>query len=65
MSKFITSNVLRHLAAQIGVAVLMAGVAALTKVDYSSLGAYAPAAQMAAAMIVSIVNEVLGTAPKA
>ncbi len=65
MTKLITGNVLRHLGLQILTAIVVAAVAALAKVDYSSLGVYAPAAQMAAAMIASIVNEALGTAPKA
>ncbi len=34
------------------------------KVDYSALGAYAPMAQGAAALLASIVNEALGAAPK-
>lgn len=63
MSKVITWNVGRHLLAQIGVAVAVAAVGALSHVDYSALGVYAPAAQMAAAMVMSIVNELLGTAP--
>lgn len=63
MSNLITGNVLRHLALQIGTAAAVAAVAALAKVDYSALGVYAPAAQMAAAMVASIVNEALGTAP--
>jgi hypothetical protein len=62
--KLLTSNVWRHLAAQIGTLVLLGAVAGLAKVDWSSLGVYAPAAQMGAALIASLVNEVLGTAPK-
>lgn len=60
----ITANVWRHLAAQAGAAIAVAGAAALAKVDYSSMGVYAPAAQMAAALAASVVNEALGTAPK-
>lgn len=63
MNTLITGNVLRHLALQIGTAAVVAVVAALAKVDYSALGIYAPAAQMAAALVASIVNEALGTAP--
>jgi hypothetical protein len=63
MNTLITGNVLRHLAIQIGTAAAVAAVAALAKVDYSSLGIYAPAAQMGAALAASIVNEALGTAP--
>jgi hypothetical protein len=61
----ITANVLRHLAWQIGAAVLTAAVAAIAKVDYSSLGLYAPLAQSAAAILGSVVNEAIGAAPKA
>lgn len=61
----ITANMLRHLAWQIVAAVLTAGCAALLKVDYSSLGVYAPMAQCGAALIGSMVNEWLGAAPKA
>jgi hypothetical protein len=60
----VTANVWRHLAVQVGVAVAVAGAAALAKVDYSSLGIYAPAAQMAAALIASVLNEALGSAPR-
>ena len=59
----LTGNVWRHMLAQVGVAVAMGATAALLKVDYSSLGVYAPAAQMAATMFVSIMNEALGSAP--
>lgn len=59
----ITANVLRHLGWQIVAAVLTAAVAAIAKVDYSSLGVYAPLAQSVAALIGSIVNEALGAAP--
>ena len=58
-----TGNVIRHLAIQIGTAAVVAAVAALAKVDYASLGVYAPAAQMGAALVASIVNEALGAAP--
>jgi hypothetical protein len=61
----ITANVLRHLGWQIVAAVATAGCAALLKVDYSSLGMYAPMAQCAAALIGSVVNEAIGAAPKA
>jgi len=61
----ITANVLRHLAWQVGTAALVAALAAVAKVDYSSLGVYAPLAQMAAATLASIVNEAIGKAPKA
>jgi hypothetical protein len=60
----VTGNVLRHLAWQIAAAVLTAAVAAIAKVDYSSLGIYAPLAQSAAALIGSIANEAIGAAPK-
>jgi hypothetical protein len=60
----ITANVLRHLAWQIAAAALTAAVAALTDVDYTSLGVYAPLAQSAAALIGSVVNEAIGAAPK-
>jgi hypothetical protein len=63
MSKLLTWNVGRHLLAQIGTAVAVAAAAGLARVDYSSLGLYAPAAQGAAALIVTLVNEALGTAP--
>ena len=65
LADHITGNVLRHLAAQAGTVALLAAVAAVAKVDYSSLGAYAPMAQMAAAFLASMLNEALGTAPKA
>ena len=65
MNDLITANVLRHLAWQIGTAVVVAAIAAVAKVDYSSLGVYAPLAQMAAATVASIVNEAIGSAPKA
>ena len=64
ISDHITGNVLRHLAAQILVVGGLAAAAAVAKVDYSSLGAYAPMAQMAAAFLASMLNEALGTAPK-
>jgi hypothetical protein len=64
MNNLITANVLRHLGWQILAAVATAGVAAFARVDYSSLGIYAPMAQCAAALIGSIVNEALGAAPK-
>ena len=55
----ITANVLRHLAWQVAAAALTAAVAAIAKVDYSSLGFYAPLAQSAAALLGSMVNEAL------
>jgi hypothetical protein len=61
----ITANVLRHLAWQTGTAAVVAALAAIGHVDYSSLGVYAPLAQMAAATAASIVNEAIGAAPKA
>jgi hypothetical protein len=61
----ITANVLRHLGWQIGTAVVVAALAALAKVDYSSLGLYAPLAQSVAALVASAINEAIGTAPKA
>ena len=61
----ITANVLRHLGAQVATAAMVGAIAAVAKVDYSSLGVYAPLAQMAAATAVSIVNEAIGAAPKA
>ena len=61
----ITANVARHLAWQIGTAAAVAALAAVAKVDYSSLGVYAPLAQMAAATLASIINEAIGAAPKA
>ncbi len=67
MNKFaslVTGNVLRHLLAQMGAFALMGAAAYLAKVDYSALGAYAPMAQGAAALLASIVNEALGAAPK-
>jgi hypothetical protein len=60
----VTANVLRHLAWQIAAAAATAAVAAIAKVDYSSLGVYAPLAQSAAALVGSIVNEAIGAAPK-
>ncbi len=60
----ISMNVIRHLGWQIAAAVLTAAVAALMKVDYSSLGLYAPMAQTVAALLGAIINEALGTAPK-
>ncbi len=58
------ADILRHLGAQVGVAVLVAAVGALAKVDYSSLGAFAGIAQMATAGIMCAVNEWLNpTAP--
>ena len=64
MSILLTGNVARHLAWQVGAAFVTAGVAALMHVDYSSLGAWAPIAQMCAALAGAIVNEALGSAPK-
>jgi hypothetical protein len=61
---FVTANVLRHLAWQIAAAAITAAVAAIAKVDYSSLGVYAPLAQSGAALIGSMVNEAIGAAPK-
>ncbi len=61
----ITANVLRHLAAQLGVGALVAALTYLARADYASLGAYAPAAQGFAAVLVSIANEAVGSAPKA
>jgi len=63
--KFITANVLRHVAWQVGAAALTGAVAYVAKVDYSSLGLYAPMAQSAAALLGSIVNEAIGAAPNA
>jgi hypothetical protein len=63
--KYITANVLRHLAWQVGTAAVLAGVAAIAKSDYSSLGLYAPMAQSAAALLASIINEAIGAAPNA
>ena len=60
----ITANVLRHLAWQIGTAAAVAALAAVAKVDYSSLGVYAPLAQSAAALLGSVVNEAIGAAPR-
>lgn len=68
MGNLITSNVLRHLGAQIAAAVLVGALAALNKVDLSSLGVYAPLAASFVATVVSVgtsmVNEYLGTAPQ-
>jgi hypothetical protein len=64
MNTLITANVLRHLAWQIAAAALTAAAAAIAKVDYSSLGVYAPLAQSAAALIGSMVNEAIGAAPR-
>ena len=64
MNAVLTGNVLRHLGWQILAAVATAAVASLVKVDYSSLGPYAAAAQAVAALLGSIVNEAMGTAPK-
>jgi hypothetical protein len=61
----ITTNVLRHLVAQLSVGAVVAVLTYLTKADYGSLGAYAPAAQGFAAVLVSIANEAVGSAPKA
>lgn len=63
--KYLTGNVFRHIAGQIATAAVVGAIAAVAKIDYSSLGVYAPLAQMAAATAMSIVNEKLGTAPKA
>jgi len=63
--KYITANVLRHLAWQVGVAAITGAVAYVAKVDYSSLGVYAPLAQSAAALLCSGINEAIGAAPKA
>lgn len=63
--KFITANVLRHLAWQVVAAAITGAIAYIAKVDYSSLGLYAPMAQSAAALLGSIVNEAIGSAPKA
>ena len=63
MTNLISMNVWRHLGAQIGVAALVAALAAVAHADYSALGVYAPLAQSFAALIMSIVNEALGTAP--
>ncbi len=60
----ISANVLRHLAAQLGVGALVAVLTYLAKADYSSLGGYAPAAQGIAAVVMSVVNEAIGSAPK-
>jgi hypothetical protein len=60
----ITWNVARHLLVQVATAAAVGAIAAIAKVDYSSLGVYAPLAQMAAATAVSIVNEAIGAAPK-
>jgi len=65
MSNLISANVLRHLGWQIGAAALTAAIAALTHVDYSALGVYAPLAQSVAALLGSVVNEAIGAAPKA
>ncbi|MGA2495271.1 MAG: hypothetical protein ABSF67_20405 [Roseiarcus sp.] len=60
----ITANVLRHLAWQIAAAAITGAVAYVAKVDYSTLGVYAPLAQSAAALLGSVVNEAIGAAPK-
>jgi len=65
MTKLITPNVLRHLAWQIATGAAVAVVAVVAKTDYSSLGIYAPLAQASAALAASVVNEALGSAPKA
>jgi hypothetical protein len=63
--KYLTGNVVRHIVGQIATAAVVGAVTYVAKVDYSSLGVWAPAAQMAAATAVSIVNEAIGAAPKA
>ncbi|MGO4872765.1 MAG: hypothetical protein ACLPGW_19535 [Roseiarcus sp.] len=63
--KYVTGNVVRHIAGQVAMAAAVGAVTYVAKVDYSSLGIYAPLAQMAAATAVSIVNEAIGAAPKA
>jgi hypothetical protein len=65
MQSLITANVLRHLGWQIAAAALTASIAAVAKVDYGSLGVYAPLAQSVAAILGSVVNEAMGAAPKA
>lgn len=60
----ITGNVLRHFAWQFGTGAAVTLVAYAMHADYSSLGLYAGAAQAAAALVGSMVNELLGTAPK-
>jgi hypothetical protein len=65
MNNLITANVLRHLGWQIAAAALTASIAAVAKVDYASLGVYAPLAQSVAAILGAMVNEAMGVAPKA
>jgi len=63
--KYVTANVLRHVAWQVGAAALTGAVVAIGHFDYSALGLYAPLAQSAAALLGSMVNEAIGAAPKA
>ena len=59
MSNVNWKEIALHLATQIGTVVALGAVASLTKVDWSVLGGYAPAAQAAVAMVTSIVNQAL------
>jgi hypothetical protein len=62
--QLITWNVLRHFGAQIGGIALMGALVAVSHADFSSLGVWGPIASAAIATLVSIANEVLGSAPK-
>ena len=60
MNAIVTPNVLRHVFAQAGVMVAFAAADALLKVDWSQLGMYAPLANAAAAVIVSVAHAAFG-----
>jgi hypothetical protein len=64
MSNVMTWNVARHLLAQVGAIGLMGALVAISHADFSSLGVYGPLVSAFVATLVSIANEVIGSAPK-
>jgi hypothetical protein len=62
MNTVITKEVLTHVAAQVAAAALTGAVIAISKVDFSSLGVYAPlvvaAVQGVAATVTAIAHEI-------
>lgn len=61
----ITSNVLRHLAAQVAVGAAFALLDYFGHVDWSALGPYAVLAQGLVATVTAVAHEAMGSAPKA
>lgn len=63
----LTWNVIRHLLAQVAGAAAIGAVTAIAHVDWSSLGQFGPLIAMGmstvVAIVTSLVNEALGTAP--